>query len=74
MQEQTIELIRYGKNNVKIRYRKQVLFTVFNPGFPLSILALGTMAVTAGVIAYANMPALIAFINMSAQRRCTATL
>jgi hypothetical protein len=52
---------------MKVRNRKKITFTVFNPGFPLGILALGTMTVTAGVVTDADMPALITFVNMSAQ-------
>ncbi len=52
---------------MKVGYRDQVLFPVFDPFFPLGILALGTMAVTAGVITDADMPAAIAFVDMSAQ-------
>jgi len=59
---------------MKVGNRKQIAFTVFYPGFPLGVLALGTMTVTAGVIADANMPAMIAPINMAAQRCATATL
>ena len=58
---------------MEVRNRKQILFTVFDPCFALRILAFGAMPVAAGVIADANMPALIAFVYMSAQGRCTAT-
>jgi hypothetical protein len=51
---------------VKVRNREKIPFSVFNPGFPLGVLAFGTMTVTAGVIADANMPALIAPVNMAA--------
>jgi hypothetical protein len=67
LKKQTIESIRYCKNNMKVCHRKQILLAVFYPCFPLSILALGTMTVTARVITNADMTALIAFINMSAQ-------
>ena len=65
--KQTVEFIRYGEHNMKIGNRKQILFAIFNPCFALRILALWAMPVTAGVIADANMPALIAFIFMSTQ-------
>jgi hypothetical protein len=52
---------------MEIRYGKQILFTVCDPRFSLRILALGTMTVTAGVVTDADMPALIAFVDMSAQ-------
>ena len=52
---------------MKIRNRQQILLAAFNPCFPLSILAFGTMTVTAGVITDADMTALIAFVHMSAQ-------
>ena len=67
LKKQAIESIRYSKNNMKVWYRKQILLAVFHPCFPLSILALGTMTVTARVVTDADMTALIAFINMSAQ-------
>jgi hypothetical protein len=67
MQKQPVELVGDSKHNMKIRYRYQVLFTAFNPRFPLGVLAFGTMTVAATVITYANVPALIASINMSSQ-------
>jgi hypothetical protein len=67
LKKQAIESIRYSKNNVKVWYRKQILLPVFHPCFPLSILTLGTMTVTARVITDADMTALIAFVNMSAK-------
>ena len=59
---------------MKVGNRKQIAFAVFYPGFPLGVLALGTMTVTAGIITDANIPAMIAPINMAAQRCATATL
>lgn len=59
---------------MKVRSRNKILFTVFYPCFPLCVLALGTVPVTAGVIAYAYMPACIALIHMTTQRCCTTTL
>jgi hypothetical protein len=67
LKKQTIEFIGYRKDNMKVWDRKQILFAIFHPCFPLSVLALGTMTVTARVITDADMTALIAFINMSAQ-------
>jgi hypothetical protein len=52
---------------MKVWDRKQILLAVFHPCFPLSVLAFWTMTVTARVVTNADMPALIAFINMSAQ-------
>jgi hypothetical protein len=52
---------------MKVWDRKQILLSVFYPCFPLSILALGTMTVTARVVTDTDMTTLIAFINMSAQ-------
>ena len=49
---------------MEIRNRKQILFAIFDPCFTLRILALGAMPVPAGVIADANVPAIIAFIFM----------
>ena len=59
---------------MKVGNRKKIAFAVFYPGFPLGVLALGTMTVTAGVIADANMPALIAPVNMATHRGAAATL
>jgi hypothetical protein len=67
LKKQVIEFIWYRKDNMKVWYRKQILLAVFNPYFPLGILALGTMTVTARVVTNADMTALIAFIDMSAQ-------
>lgn len=59
---------------MKVGNRKKIAFAVFYPGFPLGVLAFGTMTVTAGVIADANMPALIAPVNMAAHGGAAATL
>jgi hypothetical protein len=67
LKEQTIESIRYCKNNMKVWDRKKILLAILNPCFTLSILAFGTMTVTARVVTDADMAALITFVNMSAQ-------
>jgi hypothetical protein len=67
LKKQAIESIRYSKNNMKVWYRKQILLAVFHPCFSLSILALGTMTVTARVITDTDMTTFITFVNMSAQ-------
>ena len=67
LKKQAIKFVRYRKNNMKIWDRKQILLAVFHPCFTLSILALGTMTVTARVVTDTDMTTLIAFINMSAQ-------
>jgi hypothetical protein len=67
LKKQAIERVRYRKDNMKVWYRKQILLPVFHPCFPLSILTLGAMTVTARVITDTNMTTLITFINMSAQ-------
>ena len=67
LNKQTIERVRYCKDNMKVWYRKQILLPVFHPCFPLGVLTLGTMTVTARVITNADMTAFIAFINMSSQ-------
>jgi len=67
LKKQTIESIGYCKNNMKVWDRDKILLAVLNPCFTLGILALGTMTVTARVVTNADMAALIAFINMSAQ-------
>jgi hypothetical protein len=63
LKKKTIECIRYSKYHMKVWDRKQILLVVFHPCFPLSILALGTMTVTARVITDTDMTALIAFIK-----------
>jgi hypothetical protein len=50
---------------MEIRNRKKIPFTVFDPCFALGILAFRTMTVTTGVIADANVPAMVAPVNMS---------
>jgi hypothetical protein len=67
LKKKAIERVRYSKDNMKVRDRKQILLAVLYPCFPLSILALWTMTVTARVITDTDMATLIAFINMSAQ-------
>jgi hypothetical protein len=67
LNKQAIEHVRYCKNNMKVWDRKQILLAVLYPCFPLGVLALGTMTVTARVITDTDMTALIAFVNMSAQ-------
>jgi hypothetical protein len=52
---------------MKIWDWNQVGLTTFDPRFPLGVLAFWTMTVTATVITDANMPAVIAFINMTTQ-------
>ena len=66
-QKQAIEFIGNRKNHMEVWHRQQILFTAFHPCFPIGILALWAMTVTAGVVTDADMPALIAFVNMSAQ-------
>jgi hypothetical protein len=67
LKKQTIQCIRYRKNNMKVWDRQQILLAILNPCFSLSILAFGTMTVTARVVTDADMAALITFVNMSAQ-------
>jgi hypothetical protein len=67
LKKQAIEFIGYRKDNMKVWDRKQILLAGFYPCFPLSILALGTMTVTARVVTDTDMTTLITFINMSAQ-------
>ena len=51
------------------RYREadEVLFTAFNPCLALGVLVFGAVAVTAGVIADADMLAPVAFVDVAAQ-------
>src|SRR5450759_5210876 len=67
LKKQAIKCIRYSKYNMKVWDWKQILLPVFHPCFSLSVLALGTMTVTARDIHNADMTALITFVNMSAQ-------
>jgi hypothetical protein len=67
LNKQAIERVGYCKDNMKVWDRKQILLAVLYPCFPLGVLALGTMTVTARVITDTDMTALIAFVNMSAQ-------
>jgi hypothetical protein len=57
---------------MKIRNRKQILFSVLDPGFTLGILAFRAMPVSTGVVANADVPACIAFVHMTTQNRSTA--
>jgi len=50
MHEQAVEFIGNGEHNMKIGYREQVFLSIFNPGFPLGILAFWAMTVTATVV------------------------
>ena len=67
IQEQVVKLARDSKHNMKIRYRDQILFTAFNPCIALGVLAFWTMTVTVIVVTDANVPAMIASINVSPQ-------
>ena len=67
VKKQPVQCIRNGENHMEVRHRQQVLFAAFDPCFALGILAFGAMPVTAGVITDADMSALIAFVDMSAQ-------
>jgi hypothetical protein len=67
MQKQSVELVWNGEYYMKIAYRQQILFPGLNPGFPLCILAFGTMPVTAAVVTDAHMPASVTGIDMSTQ-------
>lgn len=67
VQKQPVEHGRQSKDQVKIGYRQKICFTVLYPGLALGILAFGAMTVTAAVITDANMPARVAFINMTSQ-------
>lgn len=67
LKKQAIEFIRNSKNDMEVWYRQQILLAAFHPCFPVRILTLGAMTVTAGVVTDADMPALIAFVDMSAQ-------
>jgi len=67
LKKKAIERVRYSKDNMKVWDRKQILLAVLYPCFSLSVLALGTMTVTARVVTDTDMTTLITFINMSAQ-------
>lgn len=59
---------------MEVRNRKQILLAVLNPGFPLCVLAFGTMTIPAAVVADADMAALVAFIDMTAEYGSSAYL
>jgi hypothetical protein len=67
LKKQAIQFIRNHENHMEVRYRQQILLAAFHPCFPLRVLALWTMTITAGVVTDADMPALITFVDMSAQ-------
>lgn len=60
--------MRQGKDHVIIRNREQLTHTSHDPLQASTTLALGTMAVTAGVIGLVNITALITLFSMAAQR------
>ena len=62
----------HGKHHMKVSGRQQILLPCRNPSFTVGNLALGTMAVPAGVIADTHMAALITPVCMSAHSCCTA--
>jgi hypothetical protein len=66
MHKKSVELVRDGKYYMKVGNGKKITFTVFDPCFALGVLAFRTMTVTTGVIADANVPAMIAPVNMAA--------
>jgi len=73
VKKQPVQFIRDRENHMEVWHRQQILFAAFDPGFALCVLAFGAMTVAAGVITYADMTALVAFVHMSAHGRCTAT-
>jgi hypothetical protein len=58
---------------MEIWNREQILFAFLDPGFALGVLALGTMTVTATVVAYADMSARVAPVHVTAKGGGTAT-
>jgi hypothetical protein len=74
MHEQPVELIGNREYYVEVGNRQQIPFAVFYPCFTLCVLTPGTMTITTGVIADANVPAFLAPVYMSPQGCCAATL
>jgi hypothetical protein len=65
LQAKHIQLMRQGKNHMKICDRQQVLFAGFYPSLPVCALAFGAMTITAGIVTYPKMTTAIALIYMS---------
>ena len=72
MDKQPVQQIGNRKYHMKIRNRQQILFAILDPCFTLDILAFGTMAIAAGIVADAYVPACIAPVDMPAQFTCPA--
>ena len=72
MQKQVVEHTGNGEHDMEVWNRQEVLFALFDPCFALCVLAFRAMPVTARVVTDTHMPACVAFIHMSAQRRSTA--
>ena len=64
----------HGEDDVKIRDRQEFRATVGEPLRARQTLALGAMPVTAGVIGDADLAAILALLDMAAERRRAARL
>ena len=67
LQCQRREFCRQGEDDVEIGDRQQILAAVFQPLRALLRLALGTVAIAAGVVRYAQLTAGIAGIDVAAK-------
>jgi len=72
--DQGIEFRREGEDHMEIRNGQEVLTARLDPFLFLQGLALGAMAIPAGVIRYLHMTTVVALIFMAAQDRSSAYL
>jgi hypothetical protein len=63
-----------GEDHMKVSCGEQICFSSFKPSLFIQALALGAMAVAAGVVRYPQLATVVALIHMTAQDRCTADL
>ena len=73
IQAELIECLGQCKDYMKISCWKQLRFSGLYPPLTLYLLALGTMSIPAGVITDANMATRSTQIDMTAQRRRSAS-
>jgi hypothetical protein len=66
VQDQRIENVGNGEDDVEVRDRKESVHTCFEPVGPLTGLAFGTVAIAAGIVRDAGESARIAAIDVSA--------
>src|SRR5262245_26745802 len=69
VEDQRMQRGRQGEDDVKVLHRQQTCQACLQPGGALACLALGTVAVTTGVVGHAPVVALAAGIDMPTQGR-----